>query len=160
LTPHEAVVAEALSWKGTPYVLGQHLKGADGCGCDCATFLVEAGLVAGGALTRQEADDLYREVGVYSSDWFLHTSAQKYFLRIMKAARLVLETRCYASVKAEPGTIVLTKCVQSENWNHGGIVIKWPQIMHCVVPHVCQVDASKSPMWARAEIAIFDPTHY
>lgn len=55
-----AVVAEALSWIGTPF---HHAAALKGVGVDCAQFLIETYAVIG--MGRPA-------VGPYSPDWFLH----------------------------------------------------------------------------------------
>lgn len=150
----DLVVAEAKSWKDTPYVLGQRAKGA---GCDCATLLVET-LVAAGKITRQEVTAAQHEAGldVYSHDWFRNTTTEKYFRVMMRLATQVLSSRCYASLKIKPGNVAMIKAVQSKCWNHGGIVLAWPKVIHAVSPKVAVIDASRDPMWAGAEIVVFD----
>lgn len=154
MTDRERIVEEALTWKGTPYIKGGRIKG---CGCDCCTFIIEVMILAG-IWIRAEIDAELQEIGVYAHDWFLHCSVEKYFRGIMKFATELIETRCYASVKTDPGNIILTKAVGSKRWNHGGIVIKWPKIIHSISPQVVVVDASRDPFWAYQEIALFDPT--
>jgi cell wall-associated NlpC family hydrolase len=148
------VTTEVNSWVGTPYLLKGGVKGA---GCDCGTLLIET-FVAAGKVTREEITAAMFDAGVdfYSHDWFHHTSDQKYMRVLMRFASLVFKGRCFACVKARPGSIVLTKAAQSERWNHGGVVLAWPKIVHAVQPRVAIVDASRDPMWAGKEIAIFD----
>ena len=148
----DRIVEEALSWHGTPRILGGKVKGV---GCDCITFPVET-LANSGAVPRSQVNALYAEFGVYHDDWFLHLSEQRYMMAMMRLGRKITETRCYASVKTDPGNLVLIKCANSRMWNHGGIVIQWPTIIHCM-SKVVQVDASRDPMWANHELAIFSP---
>jgi hypothetical protein len=147
------MVAAALSWEGARYELGQHLKGV---ACDCGTFLVEC-MVEAGKITREEADRFYAEIGYYSHDWFCHTNVQRYLLAMARFGKAIYEGRCYASVRTDPGNIVLTKAVSLTHWTHGGIVVQWPYIMHCNYPAVEKVDASRDPMWANQALTIFDP---
>lgn len=149
----QKITAEALSWIGTPRRIGQCVKGA---GIDCVKLLLET-LANSGAVSRQAVDELYREFGVYHDDWFLHTSEQRYMLALMRLAKKVCETQCYAAQKIEPGNLVAVKCATGRIWNHGGIVIEWPFIVHCVLPKVVKIDASRDPMWAHKEIDVFSP---
>lgn len=141
-----AVVAEAESWLGTQYVLGGRLKGV---GVDCATFLAEI-LIACGLSPREE-------LGVYSHDWFAHTDADRYMLRLLRHADRTLETVAYRSIDARPGDIVLTKTAKSRVYNHGGVVVAWPTIIHAMAPAVSKVDASTHPLWSYQRISVFTP---
>ena len=146
------IVEEALSWVDTPYEFGQCFKGV---GCDCDTLLV--GIFVGLSLIKQEdIDSELHTLGIISGDWFRHTTNEHYLRILMKFATNILETRCYPSTLASPGSIVLTKAFGlSKRWNHGGIVTKWPKVVHAVSPAVCVVDASRDPMWAFQEIGIY-----
>jgi|ERR1039458_1779655 cell wall-associated NlpC family hydrolase len=146
------IVEEALSWIKTPYEFGQLLKGV---GCDCCTYLI--GVFVGLGLIKQEdVDRELQALGVYSGDWFRHTTNEHYLRILMKFATNIMETRCYPSTIAQPGSIVLTKAYGlSKRWNHGGIVTKWPKLIHAVSPYVCETDASRDPMWMFQEIGIY-----
>ena len=156
MTDREKVVKEALEWQKTPYIKGGRIKG---CGCDCCTFIVEV-LILAGIWDRDEIDKELLKIGVYSHDWFLHCTTEKYFRSIMMFASSVTEAKCYANTPVLPGSIVLTKAVSSKRWNHGGIAIKWPRVIHSVDPYVMIVDASRDPLWCHQELAIFDPYKY
>jgi len=106
-TPEQraAVVAEALTWKGTPY---HHQSNIKGVGVDCAMFLIEA----------------YGNVGVlkkfdprpYSSDWFLHHSEEKYLQTLIPFAKEI-------SVRdAKSGDIILMKL--GRTFSHSAIVVE------------------------------------
>jgi NlpC/P60 family putative phage cell wall peptidase len=140
-----ALVTEARSWIGTPYRHGARVKGA---GCDCATLLAEC-LIAGG--TDREA------IGIYSGDWWMHASDERYMYGLLRNALKMTEAIAYRSTVAQPGDLVLTKVAGSKLYNHGGIVTQWPMIVHAVHPVVEEVDASKHSMWAYRELAIFSP---
>ena len=150
-----AIVAEALSWIGTPYRLGAHVKGA---GCDCGTFLIES-VAAGGVLKPEDVYAAIREEfgGDYSHDWFCHTKVHKYLRLMLRFAKKTIRARCFASEKLLPGSLVMTNVCSDEIGNHGGIVIKWPYIMHCIRDGgVQKVDASRDPMWAGKQVSVFD----
>lgn len=142
----DQIVAEARRWIGTPYHLGAELRGI---GCDCATLILGVWRACG--IVTDE------HLGLYSHDWFHHTSDQRYMLGIMRHATKVAESVCHRAVKAEPGCVVLTKCVGSERFNHGGIVTVWPKVIHAVAEGVEEIDAARHPMWERHQLAIFDP---
>jgi len=139
------IVREALTWRGTPYVIGGRVKGV---GCDCATLLYETFRVVG--LVPEE------DIGIFSGDWFCHTTEEKYMLRILRHAFKTVEAVCYRSLAIEPGNIVMTKAADSKVYNHGGIVIQWPRVLHAMHPAVEVVDASRDSMWAYQGIASFD----
>lgn len=139
------VVEEAKTWIGTPYHFSACIKGA---GVDCAQLLIGVYSVVGRI---QEA------VGIFTPDWYAHAQVDTYLMRAMRHARKLSQGTCYKTVKAEPGDIVLTKAARSRVYNHAGIVIAWPKIIHAVAPVVQQVDASAHPMWAYQQIVVLDP---
>lgn len=142
----ESVVAEARSWIPTPYVPRGMVKHS---GCDCATFIACV-LVAAGL-----AEPI--EIGVISDDWFQHTSEEKYMRRLLRHASRILEGISYASHKIEPGNIVLARVVGSKVYNHGAIVTRWPMVIQSTHQGICEVNASKDPLWSFTQIAVFDP---
>jgi hypothetical protein len=152
--PH--VVAEARSWKGTPYELGQRLKKG---GVDCGLFLSEV-LVLCGLVTREQMDELLREVGFYGHDWFCHESSDpgRYLRMMLRHAEKIMEGVAYPSTQAHPGNLVLAKVRQDRYFNHGGIITRWPWVMHCVEgTGVNEVNITTDPLWSFRPIAIFDP---
>ena len=151
-TLRERVAQEALSWLGTPYLPGGRVKGA---GCDCGTLLIEV-LLACGLLDKDEVDKELQELGYLSCDWFHNTNSEKYFRKVIRFARKISEGRCYPTTQAPIGSIVLTKVASSHVWNHGGIVVKWPRIVHAVSPRVVEVDAARDWFWTGQEISVFD----
>lgn len=140
------LVEEARSWLGTPYVHGARVKGA---GCDCATLLAEC-LIAAGVCDREA-------IGIYSADWWMHAGSERYMIGLLRNAGRMTEAVAYRSTDAQPGDLVLTKAAGSKLYNHGGIVTKWPMIIHAIHPKVEEADASKHHMWAYRELAIFSP---
>jgi cell wall-associated NlpC family hydrolase len=148
--PRAALVAEARLWIGTPYVLGAKVKGA---GCDCATFLGECLISSGLA----DSADVYGGLGVYHLDWCLHTKDQRYMLRLLRHAQKAMEGVACRSTKIEWGNLLLVRVGSSKLYNHGGIVLEWPTIAHAVAPCVEEADATRHPMWAHREIAVFSP---
>ncbi|HKT10715.1 MAG TPA: hydrolase [Terriglobia bacterium] len=145
-TTRARVVDEALSWLGTPYRLGAMVKGQ---GCDCGTLLLgiyrACGLVDG------------EHLGIYSHDWWLHVSHETYLLHVMRHAGKVAERVFYRSDSVEPGNIALCRAAGSRVYNHGGIVIAWPQVVHALYEGVQEADATRHPLWSYHEIAVFDP---
>lgn len=154
----EEAVAVALSWKGTPYVMGGRLKGA---GCDCATLLAEY-LIEIGRVTEAQLIDIafYKAPGephLLHGDWFLNTKSEIYLRGLMKFGRLVAETTCRRSEKALPGDLALFKVVHTKIYNHGGIVTRWPFGVHAGRDGVRVIDFSNHPLTAFKPMQIFDP---
>lgn len=147
---HEAararMVIEARSWIGTPYHVGGRVKGA---GCDCASLLLEVlrscGLAAG------------EELGIYSLDCWQHWAEEKYLFRMLRHSRRIAEAVAVRCVDAAPGTLALCRAGGSPVYNHGGIVVDWPFVVHSIGTGVQEVDASRDPLWSHQEIVLFDP---
>jgi cell wall-associated NlpC family hydrolase len=150
----EQVVAEAMKWIGTPYHKNGRIKYV---GIDCSTFLFcvyrNCGIVPRGMEGIFE-DERIVPVG---EDWFCHTDEEKYMKLVIKHAHKVAESVCYPCVKALPGNLVLTRAVGSRLYNHGGIVLKWPRILHALDPCVEEASAATHRLWDHQIIAVFDP---
>lgn len=150
----EQLVAEALTWAGTPYHRRAMIKGV---GCDCATLLL-ACYSAGGFIGRDATD-----FNIFTDDWWANTKldekfeAEQYYRRVIKFAKFLSEQVGYRSSKIEPGNLILMRAARSSLYNHGAIVIKWPMIIHSVNPATIVVDATTSPMWSNRITALFDP---
>ncbi len=108
------VVAEALSWIGTPYRPAQRIKGPNG-GVDCLTFVVEVFGRCGFA-TRH-----YDELPYYPQDWHLHRDDERYMGGVLEYAREI-------PGPPEPGDIVLFRIGRC--FAHGGVTIEWPEMIH------------------------------
>jgi len=143
------VVTEAQSWLKTPYVTGGQVKGA---GADCATLLY----------------CVYRNCGfvpadgieVFSPDAWCHWTEEKYKFRVLRHAKQIAEGVANGSLRAEPGNILLLRTSNSRVYNHGGIIVQWPTIIHAVEPRVEEANLLLHPLWAFQKIAIFDPFSY
>lgn len=110
-TQRAAVVAEALSWLGTPY---HHMGRVKGGGVDCAMLPAEV-YAACGLIPRQQVD-------FYPMDWHLHRSGERYLAQVLTYAHEVEQP--------EPGDLVLWRygrCLA-----HGAIVTAWPRVIHAV----------------------------
>jgi cell wall-associated NlpC family hydrolase len=140
------MVAEARSWNGTPYHLGAMVKGA---GADCGSFLL--GVLQACGLAEGE------QVARWKADWFCHTSREGYLKRMMRNASLICEQISYPTLHALPGDLVLTRSANSHIYNHGGIVIAWPRIIHAIDPAVTECDATAHYLWCFRQVAVFDP---
>jgi hypothetical protein len=140
-----ALVAEARSWIGTPYIIRGRVKGA---GCDCGSFLMSAA-VASGMMTDEDLE-------VYSIDCWAHWDDEKYLKRVMLHTAQVLEGVAYRSAPILPGSLVLTRAAGCKFYNHGGIVTEWPRLVHAVNPCVEEADATAHHLWAYRQVAAFD----
>jgi cell wall-associated NlpC family hydrolase len=132
--PRAAVVAEALSWIGTPYRAAQRVKGLAG-GVDCLTFVVEV-------FGRQGFDTSYfHRVPFYPQDWHLHRADERYLAGVLEYSREIVGP-------PQPGDIVLFRFGRC--FAHGGIITAWPMMVHAwngvgVVP----VDATQAALGGR-----------
>lgn len=140
-----ALVAEARSWIGTPYRTMGRVKGG---GCDCGSFLLSVAVNCG--LVKNE------DLAVYSTDCWAHWTEEKYLLHIMRYSRLLLKAVAYRSTEFLPGTLLMMKTRNSSKYNHGGWVVEWPRIVHCVRPCVREIDATTDPMWSYREVEAYD----
>jgi NlpC/P60 family putative phage cell wall peptidase len=140
------MVAEARSWLGTPYHLGAMVKGA---GADCGSFLL--GVLQACGLAEGE------EVGQWKADWFCHTGQERYLRRMLRNAALIAEQISYPTLLAQPGDLVLTRSANSHVYNHAGIVVEWPRIIHAIDPAVAECNATAHELWCFRKVAVFDP---
>ena len=99
------IVAEALSWLGTPYAHRQRLKGV---GVDCAQLPLAVYAAAG--LIGQA------EVGAYASQWHLHRSEELYLAHVQ-----ALGGREIARAAAQPGDLALWR--YGRTFSHGAILV-------------------------------------
>ena len=112
-------MAEARSWKGTPYELHGRVKGE---GADCGTYLAEV-LIASELVTREEMDRLFEEIGFYGHDWFCHsTSDPRRYLPRDDAQRQAADGGRGLSVDedgtGEPGALEGGRLPALQPWRH------------------------------------------
>lgn len=108
-----AVVAEALTWLGTPY----HHRGLlKGIGVDCAQLPI--GVYAGAGLIEKF------DTGDYPGDWHLHREEERYWGIVEKLAGPI------DRADLQPGDLILFKFGRA--FSHGAIVIDLPTIIHAV----------------------------
>lgn len=141
----ERIVVCTRSWCGTPYHLNACLKGA---GVDCARLP----LGVFGELGLAE-----KTVEIFSQDWFCHASEDFYKLRLLRHAEQIAEAIAYPTLDAKPGCILLVRAPNGRVHYHGGIVTKWPFVVHAVHPRVEEIDASRHLMWQNKAVSVFDP---
>lgn len=117
-----AIVAEALSWVGTPYRNTGRIKGV---GVNCAQLLYGVA-IGSGAIPPDSPEPKW-----YTAQ--LHTHS--------KDERLIAYVENYGAQEVSesevgPGDIVLYKTGQSHG--HAAIVVEWPErIVHCLPPQGC-----------------------
>jgi NlpC/P60 family putative phage cell wall peptidase len=128
------VVAEARSWRRTPYRLAQDVKGV---GVDCALLLLR----------------VYADLGLiepfdprpYPADWMLHRSEEKFLKIVLARAHEI------SPDQAEPGDVVLFRVARC--FAHGGIItIAKPLTVVHAYSHAWQVveeRADQSAIMAR-----------
>lgn len=114
-----AVVAEAISWLGTPYVHNGRVKGRRG-GVDCGQFIFSVFFNVG--LTPA------MPLKTYPPDFMLHSESNEYLQEVLTRAKEITE----ATVGL--GDIVLYRI--GRQFAHGGIVVPpgWPSIIHAFKP--------------------------
>lgn len=126
-----AIVAEALTWRGTVYHDGP--VAVKGVGADCLTFLAGAFTTLLGPI----------EVPHYSPQWHLHHSRELYVEGILKWGGV--EVAGPEDRPPLPGDIVLFK--QGRCFAHGAIVTQWPIVIHAYSKRpVGHDDASKGAL--------------
>lgn len=138
-----ALVAEALSWTGTPYVSNGRVKGKQG-GVDCLMFLVGA--------FENAAEIPHLEIPHYPPDWHLHQT-KELFLDGMDGTP-GLRHWCDEVERAPlPGDILMVKF--GHCYSHGAIVVKWPIVVHayCRRP-VGRDDAERTSVLSRIHESI------
>jgi cell wall-associated NlpC family hydrolase len=117
MTPQEgreAVVAEAMTWLGTPWRHRGRIKGA---GVDCAQFVIKA--YAGAGLI----EDF--DTGEYPRDWHIHRDEERFLSFVPSFAREITES--------EVGRGDLVLCKIGRVFSHGVIVVDWPQGIHAAI---------------------------
>ena len=104
------VVAEAVTWLGTPY---HHMGRVKGSGTDCLMLL--AGVYeAAGVIP-------HVDVTFYPPDWHMHRSTERYVEGLMQYAREI-------GSPPQSGDAVLFKFGRC--FAHGAIVVEWPSLIH------------------------------
>ena len=153
MTTRAQLVSEAESWIGTKYEMNQGCKGA---GTDCGRFIFQS-LKNCGLVPASTASNI---IETFGHDWSCHTDDDKYqgyIFRMLRHARKIAVGIGYPTLHALPGTIALTRTYQARVMDHGGIVVRWPQIIHAVPPKVERADASQHWLWSGKIIEVYDP---
>lgn len=133
----QAVIDEAVTWLRTPWAHNRRVKGA---GVDCGLF-VGSVYVAVGLLSWSVFLPEGEPEPKYQADWMLHRDEERF--------RGAFEVFADPVDRPLAGDIALWK--YGRCFSHAGIVLDWPQIIHCFRPErgVTYGDATKSPMGTR-----------
>ena len=127
----EKIIAEAISWIGTPY---HHQARVKRQGVDCGTLLIEV-FNRCGLIPRVNP-------GNYSMEWHLHRSDEQY----------VDWVRQFADEIDSPAPADVAIFQFGRTFSHGTIVTDWPNIIHAhrAEQQVCHGDATQNPLAGRA----------
>lgn len=115
------VVAEALTWKGTPWHHKARLKGV---GVDCAMFPA-AVYEASGLIEHVDPD--------YPRQWMMHRERELFVEWVIKVGGREIERGAVL-----PGDLGLWKF--GRTFSHGGIFISQEQVIHAMVDAGVQID--------------------
>jgi cell wall-associated NlpC family hydrolase len=108
-----AIVAEALTWEGTPYHPHARVKGV---GCDCAQLPAAV----------YEAVGLIEPVNpTYTSDWMLHRDEEKFLGFVLPQARQI------KFKDVQPGDLILWRF--GRTFSHAAIVLDMPEVLHAAL---------------------------
>ena len=124
-----AVVAEARAWLGTPY---HHEGRVKGVGVDCLQLL--AAVFSAPKVALIEAP----KIPHYPWDWHLHRDAERYLEGLTRYTREI-------DGAPSPGDIVLFRFGRC--FSHGGIVVKWPVIIHAYLGKGCVLEDAEAARW-------------
>ena len=116
------IVAEALTWLGTPY---RHQASLKGVGCDCL------GLLRG--VWREEVGPEPEALPPYSPDWAEATGRETMYETLARYLREIPADPIRSGAEANPGTIVLFRMIQDGPAKHCGILAEKdgaPSLIH------------------------------
>lgn len=109
----DRIVAEALTWEGTPYHQHGRVKGV---GVDCAMLPA----------------CVYEAVGLapyvnpkYTHDWMMHQDSERYLEFVLPYAREITRAQ------ALPGDLILWRF--GRTFSHSAIILKMPMALHAVL---------------------------
>ncbi len=136
-TANEEILAEALSWVGTPY---RHQGSKKGVGCDCL------GLIRGAWRSVYGAEP--EPSGMYAPDW---AEAGGEDLFVAAARRHCSEK---AGAEARPGDLLLFRWRPHLPAKHAGILVDRNHFIHAYQGHSVIV-SSLVPQWRRRIAAAF-----
>jgi cell wall-associated NlpC family hydrolase len=111
----KAIVSEAETWIGTPYISNACIKGKRG-GTDCAMLLI--GVYANVGVVPKEFDPR-----PYSPQWHIHKDEEKYISNVLRFAKEI-------PGPPKPGDIAMFLIGRVHA--HGAIVVDWPYVIHAI----------------------------
>ena len=133
-----AIVAEARSWIGTPYISNGMIKGKRG-GTDCAMFVLATYMETG--FIPKDYDPR-----PYPPQWHIHKSEERYLSHVTTFAK---EVAGPSEREPKPGDFVMFKIGMA--FAHGAIIEQWPIVIHAVGgARVMSEDVSKNTIGKRA----------
>ncbi len=109
-----AVVAEAMTWLGTPH---HHRAKKKGVGVDCAQFPLAVYAAVG------LVEDF--DTGDYPRDWHIHKDEERYVPIVERFAREI------AVAEVKPGDLLVYKI--GRVFSHGAICLAWPRGIHAAI---------------------------
>ena len=115
MNKRDEIIAEALTWLGTPYQHAQMVKGA---GVDCGMILV--GIFSAVGLIPPE----FRPKP-YAPDWHMHRSEEKYLDQIKGFAHEIERNQ------AQRGDVVVFKF--GRTFSHGAVIIDASLVLHAAL---------------------------
>ena len=129
-----AIVEEAQSWIGTPYISNAMIKGKRG-GTDCAMILV--GVYSNLGIIPKDFDPR-----PYPAQWHVHRNEERYLAYVMGFVNEI-------EGPPKPGDLAMFKV--GKVFAHGAIVTDWPNVVHALGnDSVMPEDVSKSIIGKRA----------
>jgi hypothetical protein len=139
-----AVITEALTWRGTPFVWEAAIKGV---GVDCGRFIAAA---LNGAGVRQI--DIAK-LPHLSPQWFLHHSDES-FIKLIE--QFATEYEPQAGRTPKPASMVVAKL--GMDWGHSALVMDWPKVIGAANEHCVTVwnNVFLSPQYGRKKLRYFD----
>lgn len=141
MDPRAAIIAEALTWEGTPY---HHQACVKGVGVDCAMLLVGIARGCGRIPT-----DWWPVP--YSPEWHYHQTTELLEQTILGLGGQKLHT----IGEAPPGAILLFRFGAGQPMSHAGIVLPGAQLIHAVAPRAV-IRHGLRGRWRRAVVAAYD----
>lgn len=129
-----AIVEEAKSWIGTPYISNAMIKGKRG-GTDCAMVLV--GIYSNLGIIPKEFDPR-----PYPPQWHVHRNEERYLAYVLSFVKEI-------EGPPKPGDLAMFKI--GKVFAHGAVIIDWPNVVHALGnDRVMPEDISKSIIGKRA----------
>lgn len=143
-----AVVAEARTWKGTPFAWEQVVRGV---GVDCGRF-VAASFNGAGAKKIDIASFAH-----WQPDWFLHKRDEDPSPYINQILRFAVEYKL-GETKKIPSTADLVVAKVGRDWAHSALVIEWPHVISCTSGYVVTEyrNIFSSPSFGSRPMRFFD----